>query len=67
MERVRRQRGETVWSLDYLGRQAPVESERSDAARNRQKILRAAPTQLSNTDTRGEPEGSGGTPAPVPA
>ena len=42
MERVRRQRGETVWSLDYLGRQAPVESERSDAARNRQKILRAA-------------------------
>jgi AcrR family transcriptional regulator len=42
VERVRRQRGETVWSLDYLGRQAPVESERSDAARNRQKILRAA-------------------------
>ena len=42
MERLRRQRGETEWSLDYLGRQAPVEAERSDAARNRRKILRAA-------------------------
>jgi AcrR family transcriptional regulator len=42
VERVRRQRGETVWSLDYLGRQTPVESERSDAARNRRAVLEAA-------------------------
>jgi AcrR family transcriptional regulator len=28
--------------LDYLGRESPRESERSDAARNRQKILRSA-------------------------
>lgn len=42
MERVAGQRSATGWNLDYLGRQAPVESERSDAARNRQKILRTA-------------------------
>ncbi len=42
MERVERQREGTAWRLDYLGRQSPGESERSDAARNRQKILRVA-------------------------
>ncbi len=42
MERVAGQRKAVGWNLDYLGRQAPRESERSDAARNRRKILRAA-------------------------
>jgi AcrR family transcriptional regulator len=42
VERVAGQRNAVGWNLDYLGRQAPVESERSDAARNRRKILRAA-------------------------
>jgi len=31
-----------VWDLGYEGRQVPSGAERSDAARNRQKILRAA-------------------------
>ncbi len=42
MERVAGQRKAVGWNLNYLGRQAPRESERSDAARNRRKIVRAA-------------------------
>ncbi len=42
MERLESGRGGPVWSLDYLGRQSVGESERRDAARNRQRILRAA-------------------------
>ena len=38
MGRARGQRGETVWSLDHLGRPSGRE-ERSDAARNRRVIL----------------------------
>jgi len=42
VERVAGQRGAVGWELDYLGRRAPAETERSDAARNRRKILGAA-------------------------
>jgi AcrR family transcriptional regulator len=42
VERVTGQRNAVGWNLDYLGRQAPREKERSDAARNRRKILAAA-------------------------
>ena len=42
MERVAGQRNAVGWNLDYLGRQAPRETERSDAARNRRKIIAAA-------------------------
>jgi AcrR family transcriptional regulator len=42
VERVAGQRKAAGWNLDYLGRQAPAETERSDAARNRRKILSAA-------------------------
>lgn len=44
VERVAGELKAIGWNLDYLGRQAHGESERSDAARNRQKILRAAGT-----------------------
>jgi len=43
VERVEGQRGETVWSLDHLGRPLGRE-ERSDAARNRRVILDTART-----------------------
>ncbi len=42
VERVERQQSGPVWELDYLGRQSAGESERSDAARNRRKILGVA-------------------------
>jgi AcrR family transcriptional regulator len=42
VKKVAGQRGAVGWNLNYLGRRAPGESERSDAARNRQKILQAA-------------------------
>jgi AcrR family transcriptional regulator len=42
VKRVAGQRNAVGWNLDYLGRQAPREMERSDAARNRRKILAAA-------------------------
>ena len=42
VERVAGQRNAVGWNLDYLGRQAPRKTERSDAARNRRKILAAA-------------------------
>jgi AcrR family transcriptional regulator len=42
VKRVEGQRSAVGWNLDYLGRQSPRETERSDAARNRRKILHAA-------------------------
>ena len=43
MERVAGRRGSGVgWDLGYLGRPEAAEPERSDAARNRRKILEAA-------------------------
>ena len=42
MQRVQRQRGETGWNLDHLGRPSGRESVRSDAARNRRVILQTA-------------------------
>ena len=42
MERVSGRRGGAGWDLDYLGRPEAREPERSDAARNRRKILAAA-------------------------
>jgi len=42
VERSTRRRSGVGWNLDYLGRPEAGESERSDAARNRRKILRAA-------------------------
>ena len=39
---TRRRRSGVGWNLDYLGRPEAGESERSDAARNRRKILRTA-------------------------
>lgn len=44
MERVQRQRLGTRWELDHLGRPSALESERSDAARNRRVILQTART-----------------------
>ena len=52
MERAKGQRGETVWSLDHLGRPSGRE-ERSDAARNRRVILDTARALFEERDVTG--------------
>ncbi|HLL57272.1 MAG TPA: helix-turn-helix domain-containing protein [Rubrobacteraceae bacterium] len=42
MERVEKERERDGWALDFSGRQLPGGLERSDAARNRRRILAAA-------------------------
>lgn len=44
MERIEIQGRKAGWTLDQMGREAPPVAERSDAARNRRKILSTART-----------------------